>query len=728
MSKRKSVEELEFSEAEEELQLLGREIRQHDHLYYIDDAPIVTDAEYDALRRRYLALEQRFPSLVGSNSPLQKVGAPLGNKFEKIAHPVPMLSLDNAYSQEELASFLERMRRFLHFDSDSPLSLFVEPKIDGLSLSLLYQDGVLHSAATRGDGRVGEDVTLNAQTIDDIPKKLKQKISGALEVRGEVYMQKKDFAALNTCQQQQGKALFANPRNAAAGSLRQLDPSITAQRKLRFFAYALGQTESTAIPTQAALIEWLSQLGFVTSPLVALVNTVEELFTQCQKMEEERDRLEYEIDGAVCKINDLTLQKRLGASSRAPRWAIAYKFLAERALSRIREIEIQVGRTGALTPVARLEPVKISGVVVTNVSLHNEDYIKARGNKGEVLREGRDIRVGDTVIIQRAGDVIPQVVDVVLEEREADALPFSFPHYCPICGCETIREPGEAVRRCSGNLVCPAQQLEKLRHFVSKNAFDIVGLGAQQLKFFFEHTDPSLKITRLPDIFTLQRRQESSATKLENVEGFGRVSVAKLYASIEEKRSIPLSRFLYALGIPYVGQVTARRISQHYLSFEVFCAAIKRIKVRECEEFLKQKGAKAKSIVGHSDWEELIAIEGMGGVIALSVLHFFNEPHNMEIVQLLLQEVTVEEESTFIETSSPLSGKTIVFTGTLETMSREEAKAIAERLGARVSSSISGSTDILVAGEKAGSKRLKAQALGIEIIDEAQWRQRAALA
>ncbi|MCZ2328657.1 NAD-dependent DNA ligase LigA [Bartonella sp. F02] len=711
MSK-KDVTNLTALEAASELEWLAKEIARHDVLYNNEDQPEISDADYDALRRRNEEIEALFPELIRADSPSYKVGAPVSEKFEKSVHAQAMLSLDNAFNFEDVSEFMQRIRRFLQLPETQILEITAEPKIDGLSLSLRYEKGKLVRAVTRGDGYVGENVTLNARTISDIPQILQGEFPHIIEVRGEVYMGRDDFQELNMSQQEEGKSPFANPRNAAAGSLRQLDSRVTAKRKLKFFAYAWGEVSEMPAHSQIEMIEKLKEYGFVTNSLTNVFEKVEDLISYYHSIEECRPHLNYDIDGVVYKVNDLALQMRLGFVSRSPRWAIAHKFPAERAMALLKDIDIQVGRTGALTPVARLIPVTVGGVVITNASLHNEDYIKGIGNKGETLREGRDIRIGDTIIVQRAGDVIPQIVDVIIEKRPKDAQAFVFPDLCPACGSHAVREVDEAVRRCTGGLICPAQAIERIRHFVSRNAFDIEGLGEKQVEFFFHAQDPALYIHSPADIFTLQRRQEHSLIRLENMEGFGTVSVRKLYNAINARRKISLSRFLFALGIRHVGEVNARRLARSYHSYTAFeAAAITAIMPRD------------KTDKGNEAWVELTNIEGIGPRVAEAIVDFYQEQHNRDILSVLLQEVTPLDEELVMVESSPIVGKVIVFTGTLTHMSRDEAKALAERLGAKTSGSISKKTDLLVAGLEAGSKLTKAKELGIEIIDEESWLQ-----
>ncbi|VEJ45615.1 NAD-dependent DNA ligase LigA [Bartonella vinsonii] len=708
-----AIKNLTALEAASELEWLAKEIARHDVLYNSEDQPEISDAEYDALRRRNAEIESLFPELIRSDSPSYKIGAPVSEKFEKSVHTQAMLSLDNAFSFEDVSEFVERVRRFLRLPATQALEITAEPKIDGLSLSLRYEKGRLVRAATRGDGYVGENVTVNARTISDIPQVLQGKFPDIIEVRGEVYMGQEDFQELNRSQQEKGKLIFANPRNAAAGSLRQLNSRITASRKLQFFAYACGEVSEMFAESQMEMMKKLKEYGFVINPLTKVFKTVEEMLSYYHDIEECRHSLSYDIDGIVYKVNDLMLQMRLGFVSRSPRWAIAHKFPAEKAMTLLEGIDIQVGRTGALTPVARLAPITVGGVVVTNASLHNEDYIKGIGHKGEPIREGRDIRVGDTVVVQRAGDVIPQIVDIIAEKRPKDASAFVFPHLCPACGSHAVREEGEAVRRCTGGLICPAQAIERIRHFVSRNAFDIEGLGKKQVEFFFHVQDETFSIHTPADIFTLQRRQEKSLTRLENMEGFGAVSVRKLYDAINARREIPLSRFLFALGIRHVGEVNARRLARAYQNYTAFEAAVMAA-LMPCGE---------KNEQGNEAWIELTNIEGIGPQVGSAIIDFYQEAHNREVLSVLLEEVTPLDEEPVMTDSSPIAGKVIVFTGTLARMSRDEAKALAERLGAKTSGSLSKKTNLLVVGAGAGSKLAKAQELGVEAIDEETWLQ-----
>ncbi|MCV9908473.1 NAD-dependent DNA ligase LigA [Brucella sp. HL-2] len=709
-----SVEKLTDLEAVAELERLARKIAHHDELYHANDRPEISDADYDALKRRNDAIEERFPHLVRTDSPSLRVGSTPVSKFAQVVHARPMLSLGNAFSDEDVRDFVGSVYRFLGQLPDNSIAFTAEPKIDGLSMSIRYENGVLVSAATRGDGTTGENVTANIRTIGEIPNKLPAGVPAVVEVRGEVYMAKSDFLALNEQMAAEGKQTYVNPRNTAAGSLRQLDAKVTANRKLKFFAYAWGEMSDMPADTQHGMVEVFRKWGFPVNPLTKRLNSADELIAHYRAIGLERAKLDYDIDGVVYKVDRLDLQTRLGFRSRSPRWAIAHKFPAEQATTILRGIDIQVGRTGALTPVARLEPITVGGVVVTNATLHNEDYIKGIGLKGERIRdEEHDIRIGDTVIVQRAGDVIPQIVDVVLEKRPADAVPFHFPHECPVCGSHAVREEGEAVYRCTGGLTCAAQAVERIRHFVSRNAFDIEGLGEKQVEFFFHAEDDNLKIKSPADIFTLQRRQaESPLKKLENIEGFGATSVKKLYDAINDRREIALHRFLFGLGIRHVGEVNAKRFAKAYLTYDKFAeAATSAVPPKEGDRADK----------GNEAWQDLIAVEGIGGIVAEAVVDFYAEPHNVQVLNALLAEVKPLDEAARVATGSPVEGKTVVFTGSLERMSRDEAKAMAERYGAKTAGSVSKKTDLVVAGPGAGSKLAKASELGIEVIDEDAW-------
>jgi DNA ligase (NAD+) len=694
------------AQARVEHKRLALEIEGHDQHYYQDDAPKISDAAYDALRQRVNAIEAKFPELVTSESPSQKVGAAPSGRFAKVQHAVPMLSLGNAFSDEDVADFVERIRRFLKLDADEIPAIVAEPKIDGLSLSLRYEDGELVRAATRGDGYIGEDVTANARTIKDIPNTLKgRKIPAACEIRGEIYMLKQDFLALNKKQAEADDTVFANPRNSAAGSLRQKDVSITASRPLKFFAYAWGEMSELPADTQHGMLAWMDKAGFVVNPLTKLCKTIDEVLAFYRKIGEERASLGYDIDGVVYKVDRLDWQQRLGFVSRNPRWAVAHKFAAEQATTILSGIDIQVGRTGALTPVARLAPVTVGGVVVQNATLHNEDYIKGIGNDGNPIRDGVDIRVGDTVVVQRAGDVIPQVVSVVLDKRPKNAKPYQFPEVCPACGSHAVREEGEAVRRCTGALICPAQAVERLKHFVSRAGFDIEGLGEKQIQEFFHDG----LIMSPVDIFTLARRDARSANRLMQREGYGETSVRNLFSAIDARRDIDLHRLIYALGIRHVGEGNAKLLARHYGTIEAFREAM-------------LVAARAGTGEGNTSeaWQDLNDIGGIGEIVADAVVEFFAEPRNVKALDELLREIRVRPAER-PHKSSPVSDKTVVFTGSLTKFTRDEAKAVAERLGAKVAGSVSKKTDYVVAGEDAGSKLAKARELGVAVLTEDEW-------
>jgi len=700
-----AVEALTEAQAKDELARLAKMLAKADAAYHTDDAPVMSDADYDALKARNAAIEARFPALKRADSASERVGAAPAEAFAKVRHAQRMLSLGNAFDAGEITEFDTRIRRYLGLGADAPLAYTSEPKIDGLSLSLRYENGRLVQAATRGDGETGENVTANARTIDDIPETL----DGApdlLEVRGEVYMSHADFAALNDRQAEQSAKTFANPRNAAAGSLRQLDPAITAARPLRFFAYGWGELSAPLADTQMGAIERLANLGFVTNPLTTLCDGPAALLAHYREIEQARATLGYDIDGVVCKVDDLALQARLGYRATTPRWAIAHKFPAELAWTRLESIGIQVGRTGALSPVARLAPVTVGGVVVSNATLHNEDYIAGRGASGEVIRPDsdgapKDIRAGDWVQVYRAGDVIPKIADVDLSKRPGGARPYTFPDTCPECGSDAVREPGDAVRRCVGGLVCPAQAVERLRHFVSRAAFDIEGLGAKQVEAFYRDG----WIAEPADIFTLAERYGPGClTQLKNREGWGEKSAKNLFDAIDEKRKIPFARLLFALGIRHVGEQASALIARNYGTWEAFTAAMD-----------------AATDLDGPEWERLLGIDGVGEVLARSLVRTMTEPHERAGIDRLVAHLQVEADEAPDTSDSPVAGKTVVFTGTLERMTRAEAKARAEALGARVSGSVSARTDLLVAGPGAGSKAKKAADLGVEVVDEDAW-------
>ncbi|WP_170330044.1 NAD-dependent DNA ligase LigA [Ruegeria arenilitoris] len=703
MSKLIPVSDLTEDAARAELEHLAEQLSRANTLYHAEDAPDISDAEYDALKRRNAEIEARFPQLKRANSPSDQVGARPADGFSKVTHAVRMMSLGNAFDDEDVQDFDRSIRKYLGLDATEPLSFTAEPKIDGLSLSLRYENGTLVQAATRGDGEVGENVTANARTISDIP----QTIADApkiLEVRGEVYMSHEDFEALNARQEEAGEKPFANPRNAAAGSLRQLDSTVTRSRPLRFFAYAWGELSEPLSDTQMGAIDRLRAFGFATNPLTQLCETTSQMLDRYRDIEAQRSTLGYDIDGVVYKVNDLSLQARLGFRSTTPRWAIAHKFPAELAWTRLESIDIQVGRTGALSPVARLHPVTVGGVVVSNATLHNEDYIAGRDAKGGTIRDGKDIRVDDWVQVYRAGDVIPKLADVDISKRAEGAEPFDFPTTCPECNSDAVREEGDAVRRCTGGLICPAQAMEKLKHFVSRKAFDIEGLGAKQIEMFYD--DPDLPVRTPVDIFTLQERDAANLNKLANRKGWGAQSAGNLWAAIDEKRKIPFGRLLFALGIRHMGEAASNLIATHYGTWPDFEDAV--------TEAAKFEGP---------EWEDLLSVDGVGEVMARALVSAFAQEAERASIDALVAQLDVQEAKRPDTTGSPVAGKTVVFTGTLEKMTRAEAKARAEALGAKVSGSVSKKTDILVAGPGAGSKAKKAAELGIETLDEDGWLQ-----
>ncbi len=704
------VGKLTPEEAETELARLTVEIGRADDAYYNNDKPEITDAEYDALRRRNLLIEKRFPKLKRKDSPSDKIGAPPSAKFEKAKHAVAMLSLDNAFDDDDVAEFAKRVRKFLGLKEDEKIAFTAEPKIDGLSLNLRYEQGELKIAATRGDGETGENVTSNALTISDVPKRLKG-APDILEVRGEVFMSHEDFETLNQRLIAEGEDAAPNPRNVAAGSLRQLDAAVTASRPLKFFAYAWGELSEPLGETQSEAVKKLAKLGFKTNPLTKRFEDIEKLLAHYREIEAQRASLGYDIDGVVYKVDRLDYQERLGFVSRHPRWAVAHKFPAEKATTVLEKIDIQVGRTGKLTPVARLKPVTVGGVVVTNATLHNADYI-----------EDKDIRQGDTVIVQRAGDVIPQVVEVIIDKRKKGARKFKFPDACPACGSHAVNEVNPATgkadvdRRCTGGLICPAQAKERLKHFVSRQAFDIEGLGTKQIEAFFD--DDVIK--EPADIFTLRKRQEAGEIELYRYDSdddgarkrdkagnekppTNLKSIQNLFDAIDERRAIALPRLINALGMRHVGETNARLFAMHYGEFKSF---------RDAAVKAQKEGSPA--------YEDMLTIDGVGALVARGVIDFFDEPHNRDAVDRLLEEIK-PKKAEGPSSSSPVAGKTVVFTGTLETMTRDEAKAQAQGLGAKVSGSVSGKTDYVVAGPGAGSKLKKAEALGVEVLTEADW-------
>jgi DNA ligase (NAD+) len=697
------VSELTAKQAKVEHARLTAEIAQHDKRYYQEDRPSITDAEYDALRARYSAIEERFPDLRTLESLSLKVGAAPSGRFKKVRHAVPMLSLDNAFSDEDVVDFVARIRRFLKLDESEKVAFSAEPKIDGLSMSLRYEGGELVTAATRGDGAEGEDVTANIRTLKDVPQKLKgRNVPKVCEVRGEVYMTKHAFLELNERQKASGGQIFANPRNSAAGSLRQKDPKITASRPLGFFAYAWGEMSDMPADTQTGMIKWFEACGFKTNPLTRLCRTTDELIAFHRKIEEERAELDYDIDGVVYKVDRIDWQERLGFVSRTPRWGVAHKFPAERAMTVLKDIEIQVGRTGAFTPVGKLEPVGVGGVIVQNVTLHNEDYIKGIGGKGEALRGGRDIRIGDTVIVQRAGDVIPQIVDVVIDKRPKSAKPYHFPKKCP-CYLHTdvVREEtatGEegARARCTGEFACPYQKIEHLKLFCSRRAFDIEGLGEKQIELFFEKG----WIKEPAEIFTLERKHRKD---LLEEEGYGETSVRNLFDAIDARRTIALDRFIYALGIRHVGETTALALARGYGSWQAFHDAGLKVAKGDAEAAT-----------------DMDALDQIGDTVIEAVKAYFGESHNRGIVERLKKQVEVLDVEK-PKTDSAVAGKTVVFTGALEKMTREEAKAQAERLGAKAAGSVSKKTDYVIAGPGAGSKLAEAKKHGVKVLTEDEW-------
>ncbi|MGR3803947.1 MAG: NAD-dependent DNA ligase LigA [Marinibacterium profundimaris] len=737
------VEKLTEDEAREELARLADLLGRANAAYHQEDAPEISDADYDALKLRNAAIEERFPELKRDDSPSDQVGAAPAEGFAKVTHRVRMMSLSNAFDDEDITDFDTSIRKYLGLSADAPLTYTAEPKIDGLSLSLRYEGGKLVQAATRGDGETGENVTANAKTIDDIPVTLKG-APDVLEVRGEVYMSHADFAALNERQEAAGAKTFANPRNAAAGSLRQLDAAITRARPLKFFAYAWGELSEPLAETQWGAIERLQALGFTTNPLTVSADGPDAMLAQYREIEAQRATLDYDIDGVVYKVDDLSLQGRLGFRSTTPRWAIAHKFPAELAWTWLEAIDIQVGRTGALSPVARLTPVTVGGVVVSNATLHNEDYIAGRDASGNEIRGGKDIRVGDWVQVYRAGDVIPKVADVDLAKRPEGTEPYSFPEACPICGSEAVREEGDAIRRCTGGLICAAQAVEKLKHFVSRAALDIEGLGAKQVEAFY--ADDQLPVKEPADIFTLQSRDSANLTKLANRDGWGEASAKNLFQAIEDKREIQLSRLIFGLGIRHVGEVAAQDLARHFLSWEAMAQALDSARPAALAHRAADAAAEAERATASDEgrrarisearakaeaecdvpeaakeaWSDLIGADGIGPTMALSLSDAFANPDERAAMDRLLAHLTpIPPEAR--DTGSPIAGKTIVFTGTLEKMTRAEAKARAEALGAKVSGSVSAKTDLLVAGPGAGSKAKKAADLGIETLDEDGW-------
>lgn len=700
----KEIDALDATQAALELTRLAAEIAEHDKRYHQADAPKISDGEYDALRRRNDEIEAHFPDLIREDSPSRKVGAAPASGFSKVTHSVPMLSLGNAFGDDDVADFFGRVQRFLGLDEAEDIDVVAEPKIDGLSISLRYESGKFVLAATRGDGTTGENVTANVETISEIPKILRGRVPDVLEVRGEIYLSHSAFAAINKQREKDGEAIFANPRNAAAGSLRQLDTSITATRPLQIFTYAWGEVSGSLGATQTEFLERLTAWGFPVNPLAGRCRGVTETLAKYAEISEERPTLDYDIDGVVYKVDRLDWQQRLGFVSRAPRWAIAHKFPAEKAQTILEEITIQVGRTGALTPVANLKPITVGGVVVSRATLHNADEI-----------ERKDIRAGDTVVIQRAGDVIPQVVEVVLDKRPKDSKPYEFPTICP-CELKTpaFREAGEAVTRCTGELACPYQQVERLRHFVSRDAFDIEGLGEKQVRAFFELD----WVKTPPDIFDLEKNNADRETPLEAMEGWGEKSATKLFAAIEARRTIALDRLIYSLGIRQVGQATAKQLARHYGSLtkwhEAMCLATD-------ERLQNREEMKKAEQVGEA-YGSLCDIDGIGIIMADDLTAFFAEPHNRAVIENLESRLNVQDAELPDTSASAVAGKSVVFTGSLETMSRAEAKASAEALGAKVSGSVSKKTDYVVIGADPGSKATKAKDLGVDVLSEQEWK------
>ena len=682
------IKNLTEIEAKQQLEFLASEIEKADIAYYQNDDPYLNDAEYDRLRHLNLAIEAKFPHLILSNSPSKRIGAKVKSEFKKVELQVPMLSLADIFNNEDVHEFILSIKRFLNTNED--IEFTSEPKIDGLSFSALYEKGIFIRGSTRGDGRIGEDITDNLRAIKGFPLFLDKDVPEVFEIRGEVFMSKADFFALNKKNEEENKKIFANPRNAAAGSLRQLDARITEQRNLSFLVYTWGDVSEIRWNTQIEFLDYVKSLGFPVNPYNKLCYNEKDLLDSYISLMENRANLDYDIDGIVYKVNSLDLQKRLGFLTRTPRWAVAHKFPAEKAITTLKNIRIQVGRTGALTPVADLEPINVGGVIVSHATLHNEDEIKRK-----------DIRIGDTVVIQRAGDVIPQIVEVLSKKRTENLSEFIFPEVCPECGAHAIREDDEAVRRCTGGLSCPAQAVEHLKHFVSREAFNIEGLGDKVIEDFYNEG-----IIKTPyDIFTLEERNKpadlfsfNESLNLENREGWGKKSVSNLFEAINKSKNISLQKFIYALGIRQVGAATAYLIAKHYHSFGVFMTAMINL-----------------------DIQLLISIDGIGPIVANDIVEFFKEPHNLDIINKLTKTIKIEDFETIQNSNSNLSGKTVVFTGTLTTMTRSEAKSKALAVGAKVSGSVSSHTDYVVAGENAGSKLSKANELGIKVISEEEF-------
>lgn len=692
------VEKLDKMQAEKELIRLNEILDRANSDYYSNDAPNLSDAEYDTLKKRNLDIESRFPNLKLKNSVSDKIGSKPSSTFKKIKHTVKMLSLANGFDEQDIIDFDHRVKKILGSE-DRVISYVAEPKIDGLSLSLKYIDGKLFQATTRGDGEVGENVTENAITIQNIPKYI-QNAPSILEIRGEVYMSLNDFNELNIKQKNIDAKIFSNPRNAAAGSLRQLDSNVTASRPLKFYAYAWGEVSTPISDTQYNAINRLRKFGFSTNDLTKKCYGPKELISHYDNISNKRADLGYDIDGVVYKVDDLSYQDRLGFRSTTPRWAIAHKFPAEIAQTWLESIEIQVGRTGALSPVARLKPVNVGGVIVSNATLHNEDYIKGKDSKGNIIRGGNDIREGDWVHVYRAGDVIPKISDVDVSKRISTSKSYTFPSFCPECNSPSERIEGDSVARCIGGITCPAQAVQGLAHFVSRGAFDIDGLGNKQIEQFYQ-----LGWVKEPaDIFKLKLRYENGIKRLENRDGWGQKSANNLFNAIEAKRIIPLNKMLYALGIRHVGETSAMLLSKHYKSFDN----------------LKKSMNEAKSLEG-SSWSDLMSIDGVGEILAKAVVQIFNNPAQRQIIDNLVEELVIEDETENIVSGSPLEGMVVVFTGSLELMTRSEAKISAEKFGAKVSGSVSKKTDLVVSGPGAGSKEKKAIELGVKVLSESEW-------
>ena len=696
-----AVEDLSDEMAKDELTYLAELLGKANSAYHGLDSPIMTDAEFDFLKKRNLEIELKFPQYKKPDSPTEKIGYLPSETFSKIKHSKKMFSLANGFENNDLYDFDDQVRRFLNFRVSEPLEYTVEPKIDGLSLSLRYEKGELVFAATRGDGTTGENVTENAFMISDIPKTLPTK-TDVLEVRGEVYMEHKDFENLNTYHDSLGKKVFANPRNAAAGSLRQLDATVTAERPLKFLAYAWGELTEPLDATQFGAIKKLKNLGFKTSSHTKLCKSIDEALSHYEELSKIRSELGYDIDGIVYKVDSLDLQSRLGYRSTTPRWAIAHKFPAEYSWTQLLAIDIQVGRTGALSPVARLKPVTVGGVVISNATLHNQDYIAGRDNSGKKIRSGNDIRLNDWVEVYRAGDVIPKISNVDLTKRLKDSKAYQFPSVCPECGAEVVRDDGDAVIRCIDDLNCPAQAIEKLKHFVSRKAFDIEGLGGKQIEFFF--ADEALSIKEPADIFTLEPRDRNNLTKLKDRHGFGRKSATNLFDAIEKKKTIEFSRLLFSLGIRHVGENVSKLLARHFLTWSKFIHIISLAQNSDSQEYF-----------------DLGAIDGIGTTVVSSLLSAFKPGKGRDRIEKLADQLNILDEILPDSNDNFLSGKTLVFTGTLEQMSRSEAKSLAENLGAKVSGSVSAKTDLVIAGPGAGSKIKKAEELGVETLDETEW-------